>query len=161
MRSRNRHIWKAASPRSRVDIFCNSSSFRLRIMRASQECGIEAVPGTVQATTADGSSSSRNFTFVGTTAPGDLYRLCWCIGMDPYTGCILLSHFRVDNVTEPIEPLTGIARHPFARVGCGGGVNIFDIRYLIPHNNCGAAMKPRVLLFDIGASVGFKRKFTL
>ena len=67
-----------------------------------------------------------------------------------------LSHFRVGNVLEPIEPLTGIARHPFARVGCGGGVNIFDIRYLIPHNNCGAATKPRVLLFDMGASVGFQ-----
>ena len=35
-----------------------------------------------------------------------------------------LSHFRVGNVLEPIEPLTGIARHPFARVGCGGGVDL-------------------------------------
>ena len=35
-------------------------------------------------------------------------------------------------------------------------MSIFDIRYLIPHNNCGAATKPRVLLFDMGASVGFK-----
>ena len=35
-------------------------------------------------------------------------------------------------------------------------MDIFDIRYLIPHNNCGAATKPRVLLFDMGASVGFQ-----
>ena len=67
-----------------------------------------------------------------------------------------LSHFRVGDVKEPIEPLTGIARHPFASTGCGGDVDIFDIRYLIPHNNCGAATKPRVLLFDMGASVGFQ-----
>ena len=77
-----------------------------------------------------------------------------------------LSHFRVEPArsaafVEPIEPLHGIARHPFARVGCPHSVahphdvDLFDITYLVIHNACGRP-KPRVLLFDLGASVGFK-----
>ena len=72
-----------------------------------------------------------------------------------------LSHFHVANRTEAIEPLHGVARHPFARVGCPHSVahphdvDLFDITYLVIHNACGRP-KPRVLLFDLGASVGFK-----
>ena len=77
-----------------------------------------------------------------------------------------LSHFRVEPArsaafVEPIEPLHGIARHPFARVGCPHSVahphdvDLFDVTYLVIHNACGRP-KPRVLLFDLGASVGFK-----
>ena len=51
----------------------------------------------------------------------------------------------------------------FANVGCPRSaahrhdVDIFDLTYLILHNNCGrGGPKPRVLLFDMGASVGFK-----
>jgi len=61
--------------------------------------------------------------------------------------------------TEVIEPLHGVARHPFARVGCKGEhhKSIFDITYNILYNNCGSKdLKPRTFLFDMGASVGFK-----
>ena len=72
----------------------------------------------------------------------------------------MLSHFHVGEREEPIEPLHGFARHPFANVRCRGhrgGEDAFNIQYLILHNNCGSpALKPRVLLFDMGASVGFK-----
>ena len=83
-----------------------------------------------------------------------------------------LSYFRVKNHghngtttddEEPIEPLHGIARHPFAAIGCKHSaahphdVSVFDITYLVIHNQCGRpGPKPRTLLFDMGASVGFK-----
>ena len=73
-----------------------------------------------------------------------------------------LSHFHVANRTEAIEPLHGVARHPFARVGCAHSAahahdaGLFDITYLVIHNACGRpGPKPRTLLFDMGASVGF------
>lgn len=83
-----------------------------------------------------------------------------------------LSHFYRHNGTsphgegnhalDPIEPLSGIARHPFAQVGCAWhrnnahDINIFDITNLIIFNNCGSKLpKPRTFLFDMGASVGF------
>ena len=78
-----------------------------------------------------------------------------------------LSHFRVEPArsaafVEPIEPLHGVARHPFAQVGCNHSVtyprhvSLFDITYLVIHNQCGRpGPKPRSLLFDMGASVGF------
>jgi hypothetical protein len=90
----------------------------------------------------------------------------------------VLSHFQLSKrgdtddtgerlfETVPIEPLHGIARHPFARVGCGRGpgpgpgpgpVNLYKIDFLVLHNNCGANdPKPRTIYFDMGASVGFK-----
>lgn len=73
----------------------------------------------------------------------------------------VLSHFTDKKMAqEPIEPLSGIARHPFAKVGCQDSMfnkNIFDIEYLVLHNNCGStASKPRTILYDMGASVGFK-----
>ena len=75
-----------------------------------------------------------------------------------------------------IEPLHGIARHPDARVcartgmkrrgisqcpdGCGGQTDIYDLTYLVLHNDCGqrlhGAPKPTVHLFDMGVSQGFK-----
>jgi hypothetical protein len=94
-----------------------------------------------------------------------------------------LSVMRYGNVLEPIEPLHGIGRHPFANVGCfrprshhhtarntEEGLNeihkinhnvtiahLFDLTYLILHNNCGARDEPKgkKLLFDLGCSVGF------
>ena len=58
-----------------------------------------------------------------------------------------------------IEPLHGIARHPNARIGCGGQTGIFDITYLVLHNDCShqvhGAAKPTVHLFDMGVSKGF------
>ena len=72
------------------------------------------------------------------------------------------NHTAVHYV-EPIEPLHGVARHPFAQVGCNHSVtyprhvSLFDITYLVIHNQCGRpGPKPRSLLFDMGASVGFK-----
>jgi hypothetical protein len=59
-----------------------------------------------------------------------------------------------ESWVEWIEPLTGIARHPYAAVGCntalqpgaqcpgctktqsGYGINIFDLSYIIPTNGC-------------------------
>ncbi len=62
---------------------------------------------------------------------------------------------------EYIEPLTGIARHPFSNVSCPnpppplGTKDLFNIEYLVLHNRCGSPEpKPRVLLFDMGASEG-------
>ena len=77
-----------------------------------------------------------------------------------------LSHFRVKGQAkgsvEPIEPLSGIGRHPFAKIGCAKNkynhhdVDIFNISYIIVHNNCGSNKpKPKTFLFDMGASVGF------
>ena len=80
-----------------------------------------------------------------------------------------LSFFSVSNASdsaafsEAIEPLHGVARHPFAAVGCKQSsehkhdANIFNISYLIVHNDCGRrdGPKPRTLLFDLGASIGF------
>ena len=66
-----------------------------------------------------------------------------------------------EGFMEPIEPLSGVARHPFARVGCAHtpdnshDVDIYNIQYLIIHNNCGKLPKPKTFLFDMGASVGF------
>ena len=80
----------------------------------------------------------------------------------------VLSHFVVRNGTrihrEPIEPLYGVARHPFgvarcATSGLGKQADLFDITYLIIHNDCGWQQKhhkPRVVLFDMGASEGFR-----
>ena len=74
-----------------------------------------------------------------------------------------LSHFELaaEHATGrrwAIEPLHGIARHPNARVGCGGQASIFDLTYLVLHNDCGnrvhGAVKPTVRLFDMGASRG-------
>lgn len=56
-----------------------------------------------------------------------------------------------------IEPLTGVARHPLAKVGCSipGETSIFDISHLVLHNRCQlkeTSTKGRNLLFDLGCS---------
>ena len=74
-----------------------------------------------------------------------------------------LSHFHVANRTEAIEPLHGVARHPPLAAGLRAlapthahDAGLFDITYLVIHNACGRpGPKPRTLLFDMGASVGF------
>ncbi len=70
-----------------------------------------------------------------------------------------LSRFHVGNQKEYIEPLHGIARNPFSAVGCGGYGDIFDLRYLVLQNRCAFEdehrKKPRTVLFDLGASMGF------
>jgi len=93
----------------------------------------------------------------------------------------VLSHFLVQGHMEPIEPLHGVARHPFGVPACaknatGHSTGLFDITYLLLHNDCSrqegikgccqsfgprpqgcvCLPKPRVLLFDMGASSGFK-----
>ena len=78
----------------------------------------------------------------------------------------VLSHFIVQGHPEPIEPLHGVARHPFGVETCaknatGYSTDLMDITYLVIHNDCGRQQrpqpkpKPRVLLFDMGASTGF------
>ena len=66
----------------------------------------------------------------------------------------MLSSFYVGSVEEPIEPLHGIARNPYAQVGCGGMENIFNITYLTIKTFCGE-VTPKSVFFDMGASVGF------
>ena len=62
--------------------------------------------------------------------------------------------------SEYIEPLTGIARHPFASVGCHDrsfkSVSKFNIRHLVLPNNCGQAVNAlgcfrRNLFYDLGS----------
>lgn len=83
----------------------------------------------------------------------------------------VLSHFvlTIDGRThqQPIEPLHGVARHPFGVNICamdasGHSTNLFDLTYLVVHNDCGRQQntkprraKPRVVLFDMGISQGF------
>ena len=83
----------------------------------------------------------------------------------------VLSQFVYDDgYVEFIEPLTGIARHPFAPVGCRQGDLasrksqpaffrlLFDISYLIPSTACGASIGPRVScylksrFYDLGST---------
>lgn len=57
---------------------------------------------------------------------------------------------------EYLEPLTGIARHPLAKVGCGlpSETGIFDISHLVLANRCNRE-PPRPqknLLYDLGCS---------
>ena len=67
-----------------------------------------------------------------------------------------LSFFHSGSKREPIEPLHGIGRNPFAAVGCNGTVDIFDISYLIFSNHCNLGKKQyKAIFFDLGASIGF------
>ena len=55
-----------------------------------------------------------------------------------------------------IEPLTGIARHPFANVGCRvpyQKTSIFDTSYIRIPNVCNLETKPTAKVFDMGCSV--------
>ena len=87
----------------------------------------------------------------------------------------LLSSFQCgDGAAEWLEPLSGMARHPLARLGCHlsreAEVDLYNISYLVLANHCpvrratagrtglsariggGAARPPRRLLFDLGCS---------
>ena len=87
----------------------------------------------------------------------------------------LLSRFQCgDGAAEWLEPLSGMARHPLAHLGCPlsrkAEVNLYHISYLVLANHCpvrrtaagrsglsarirgGAARPPRRLLFDLGCS---------
>ena len=78
----------------------------------------------------------------------------------------VLSHFRASARPEPIEPLSGVARHPLARKLCAWPKGVrpadkFDITYLVLHNACGVrearhGSRAKVVLFDLGMSEGFK-----
>ena len=73
-----------------------------------------------------------------------------------------ISHIWTNGRYQPIEPLSGMARHPFAKVGCPGmkaETSIFDISYLILPNECGTnSMKAvrenggHVLFYDMGCT---------
>lgn len=81
----------------------------------------------------------------------------------------VLSHFQcADGSTEYIEPLTGVARHPFARVGCKRaskdwtsglpseypkGVDIINSSYLVLPNACNSKQARRALFFDMGCGI--------
>lgn len=82
----------------------------------------------------------------------------------------VLSHFVLESnntrFESHIEPLHGVARYPFqrwcAKTSHGRFGNLFDLSYLIIHNDCFwqqnlSRPKPRVVLFDLGASQGFNR----
>ena len=92
----------------------------------------------------------------------------------------VLSHFVYnDGSIEFVEPLTGVARSPRAPVGCRPGERgaryhqpqlyqqLFDIRYLLPSNACGATSDPRVgchrkaRYYDLGSTtyLGHKHDF--
>ena len=50
-----------------------------------------------------------------------------------------------DGAHEPIEPLSGVARHPHFPTGCAGKdqkTNLFDITYLVLKNACRTDIKP-------------------
>ena len=92
-----------------------------------------------------------------------------------------LSSMHYGSISEPIEPLHGIGRHPFSNVGCFWPRNshgpikqkviseeissrlsrtgLFDISYLILQNHCDGPVPitrtGRNVLFDLGASSGF------
>lgn len=73
---------------------------------------------------------------------------------------ILSSFVTSSNRSEYIEPLTGIARHPFASVGCHDrsfkSVSKFEIRHLVLPNLCGEAVRcsqsQRNLFYDLGCA---------
>jgi len=61
-----------------------------------------------------------------------------------------------------LEPLTGIARHPFARTGCSAvpteqQVSIFNITYIVPAATCDAPQPSssgaRTLFYDLGCTI--------
>jgi len=81
-----------------------------------------------------------------------------------------LSSWRCpDGRVEYIEPLIGMARHPFAAVGCDFAkfgnsaarnmttVDLFNISFLIPANNCGEnkieSVTGRHIFYDLGCTV--------
>lgn len=66
----------------------------------------------------------------------------------------VLSYFLdKDKKRQYIEPLSGVARHPHAICPGTGGVDKFDIRYLVLGSHCGRAEpKPRTKLFDLGCT---------
>lgn len=52
-----------------------------------------------------------------------------------------------------IEPLTGIGRHPFSKVGCGfRETSVFDTSYLILDSHCMQSHHKRAILFDMGCA---------
>lgn len=60
---------------------------------------------------------------------------------------------------SPIEPLTGIGRHPFANVGCKKNkqknehmTSIFNISYLNISDLCGKPKPPRAFFVDMGCA---------
>lgn len=74
----------------------------------------------------------------------------------------VLSTIWTQGRMQPIEPLTGIARHPFSKVGCKlpssePTTSIFNITYLLLTNDCDAEGKPhnpeqKKFLFDLGCT---------
>lgn len=72
----------------------------------------------------------------------------------------VFSRFTRTTGIEYIEPLTGVARHPFANVGCPGidaslppTVSLLNKSHLLLADFCGrGGPKPRALLYDLGCA---------
>jgi hypothetical protein len=68
----------------------------------------------------------------------------------------VLSQIWTNGRLQPIEPLSGIGRHPFSQT-CSLGVDIFDITYIILQNECTNASVARypdqkTILYDLGCT---------
>ncbi|CAE7661313.1 unnamed protein product [Symbiodinium microadriaticum] len=72
----------------------------------------------------------------------------------------VLSYFLdKDKRRHWIEPLSGVARNPHSVCPNTGGVDKFDIQYLVLDSYCGIpGPKPRVKLFDMGCTTNWNWK---
>ncbi|CAE7509959.1 unnamed protein product [Symbiodinium natans] len=72
----------------------------------------------------------------------------------------VLSYFLdKDQRRHWIEPLSGVARNPHSVCPNTGGVDKFDIQYLVLETYCGhPGPKPRVKLFDMGCTTNWNWK---
>ncbi|CAE7242686.1 unnamed protein product [Symbiodinium natans] len=72
----------------------------------------------------------------------------------------VLSYFLdKDGRRHWIEPLSGVARHPHSVCPHTGGVDKFDIQYLLLESYCGhPGPKPRMKLFDMGCTTNWNWK---
>ena len=75
----------------------------------------------------------------------------------------VLSWMSCSDRRDPIEPLTGVARHPRAPIGCADTTKeqvhanefLYDISHLVLHNECGGGARAppgrKSLFFDLGS----------
>ena len=75
----------------------------------------------------------------------------------------VLSWMSCSDRRDPIEPLTGVARHPRAPIGCADTTKeqvhanefLYDLSHLVLHNECGGGARAppgrKSLFFDLGS----------